>query len=632
MFVLGTAGHIDHGKSALVKALTGIDPDRLPEEKDRGMTIDLGFAHLRLPGGQEIGLIDVPGHERFVRNMVAGAGGINAVMLVVAADDGWMPQTAEHFAILNLLDIKYGLVALTKIDLVDSDWRELVKADIKNRLQGSFVGDTPIIPVSAVTGEGMPDLVAALDTMASHMSAVADIGKPRLFIDRVFVMTGAGVVVTGTSRGGGFAADTEVHHFPSGEKLKIRSLQSHDQKVDQVGAGYRVAMNLGGIDRANITRGHTILGFPYDARPTCFAVNIRNLSDSHIKLEEGRKVLLIIGTTETEAILRPFDDRGIRPGQDGLVVIKTFEPVAGFIYDRFIVRLPTPQITVGGGMILDILDSYPRRKELPDYTEYLTARMSKDPRRLITTELAKRLFTPLADFMIPSDLSQVMIDATIEELIQAGQIVLFEDHAAIIGRIAGYLAPIRKELEKVHRHKSYLKGLTAEELCRAIDLPLDDNAARLLRFYEKKGDLGRSQQFYHLPGFVPKLDDAMRREAESLMRAIVQAGHNYLTIDEIQSKFSGSGNTLGFLRSEKKLVLIGNQYVLTSDIWAEILAFIDNKLADPGKLSVAEFRDRFGSSRKYALAVLEYLDSRNITRRDGDFRVKGSRFDERHTL
>ena len=213
MFVLGTAGHIDHGKSSLIKAMTGIDPDRLPEESERGMTIDLGFAWLRLPAGDEIGIIDVPGHERFVRNMVAGAGGINAAMLVIAADDGWMPQTQEHFDIINLLGIKHGLIALTKIDLVEKEWLELVKSDIRQKLAGTFMAEAPMVPVSSATGEGVPEVVETISRVAEEIRAVEDIGKTRLFVDRAFILTGIGVVVTGTSRGGGFRADSEVYNF-----------------------------------------------------------------------------------------------------------------------------------------------------------------------------------------------------------------------------------------------------------------------------------------------------------------------------------------------------------------------------------------------------------------------------------
>lgn len=632
MFVLGTAGHIDHGKSSLVKALTGTDPDRLPEEKDRGMTIDLGFAHLTLPGGEEIGIIDVPGHERFVRNMVAGAGGINAAMLVVAADDGWMPQTTEHFAILNLLDIKFGLVALTKIDMVEPDWVELISADIRSKLQGSFLADAPIIPVSSITSEGLPDLIAALSSLSGLIRQADDIGKARLFIDRAFVLTGVGVVVTGTSRGGGFNGETEVHHFPSGEKVRIRTLQSHDRRVDTVGPGARVAMNLGGVERATISRGDVITNRPYLSPPNIFAVHLKNLADSKIVLSEGRRLLMILGTTETEASLRPFNNEGIKPGEEGFAFLRTDYPVAAFLMDHFILRLPTPQVTIGGGVVLDIVDIMLRRKELPDHLAYLVRRRSGELTSLLMTEIDKKLFVPAENLLYMSNFSEEAISTTVEALVQKGELTAFEGQLALTANLDRPAAAIRKELEKTHKHRSYLKGLTAEELARSIRLPPDDHFSRLLRYLEKGSDLSRAHQFYHLPGFTASLDDALRKQAAEVIRAVEQAGHNFLTPEEVEARFPNCRRTLQFLKDDGKLKFVADQYIMPAEMRVEILTFLEEKLDSDGRLSVAEFRDRFGSSRKYALGILEYLDRINVTRRDGDFRVKGTRYDERHTI
>jgi selenocysteine-specific elongation factor len=632
MFVLGTAGHIDHGKSSLIKAMTGIDPDRLPEEKERGMTIDLGFAWLTLPDGNEIGLVDVPGHERFVRNMVAGAGGINAAMLVIAADDGWMPQTQEHFDILALLDIKHGLVAVTKIDLVEPDWVELVMADIQTKLKGTFLESSPVLPVSSETGEGVEDVVRAITDISQKLQAVEDIGKTRLFVDRSFVLTGIGVVVTGTSRGGGFAADSDVFQFPDGERIKVRSLQSHEKKTASIGAGTRVAINLTGVDRSEIKRGHVITGFPYEDQPTFFAVWIRNLDNSTISLKEGRKVLLILGTTETEAIIRPFDDKGIAPGQGGLAVIKTTEPLAVFVPDHFILRLPTPQITVGGGQILDILDHYPRRKDLSLLTDNLMRRKKGNIEEIILTELHKRFFVPEAGLLKYSNFSSENIKTALDTLIDGEKAVRFEDAVALRTTVESILADITNELKKTHKNKSYLKGLTAEELSRRLRIANHEQFAFLLRNLESTGALGRSQQFYHLPDFTPVLGEQMKSEADRIVVNVEQAGHNYLSYDEIESRFPGSRRTVNFLRDEDRLRIIGNQFVMTGSVWNEIIIFVEEKLGGQGQLTVAEFRDRFGSSRKYALPVLEHLDRIGVTRREGDFRIKGAAYNERHIL
>jgi len=632
MFVLGTAGHIDHGKSTLIRAMTGIDPDRLPEEKERGMTIDLGFAWLSLPDGEEIGLVDVPGHERFVRNMVAGAGGINAAMLVVAADDGWMPQTQEHFDILNLLDIEYGLVAVTKTDLVEPDWLELVISDIKSKIKGSFLEKGPVLPVSSETGEGVEDVVRAISDIASKLKEVEDIGKPRLFVDRAFVLTGIGVVVTGTSRGGGFTADSDVYRFPGADRIKVRSLQAHARKVERVAPGSRVAINLSGVDRSEIKRGNVITGFAYPEQPEFFAVWLRNLDNSGLTIKEGRKVLVIHGTTETEAIVRPFDNDGIPPGRQGLAIIKTAEPLAAFIPDNFILRLPTPQVTIGGGKILDILDHYPRRKDLPKMQDYLEQRNTGGLKELVLTELDKKLFSSKDNFLKYSNFSQDNIESEIDRLIEKKEIVKFDNSIGLKKKISALAEVISGELQKTHQKKSYLKGLTAEKLLRSVNLKNQESLNFLLRYLEAESVLDRTNQYYYLPDFKPVLDNKMKDEAERILKEVAQAGHNYLSYDDVEKKYPGSRRTVNFLTDEGRLMAVGSQFLMIEKIWKEIVEFIGRQLDENQKVTVAEFRDRFGSSRKYALPVLEYLDQVGLTRREGDYRVKGAHFDERHLL
>lgn len=632
MFVLGTAGHIDHGKSSLIKAMTGIDPDRLPEEADRGMTIDLGFAWLKLPKGEEIGIIDVPGHERFVRNMVAGAGGINAAMLVIAADDGWMPQTQEHFDIINLLNIRHGLVALTKTDLVENDWLELVKADIRQKLSETFMAEAPIIPVSSTTGEGVPDIIEAIGNLADEIQEVEDIHKSRLFIDRAFVLTGIGVVVTGTSRGGGFQSDNEVYHFPSGAKIKIRSLQSHTRKTDRVGAGQRVAINLTGISREDVARGDVVTSFPYLPRPRFFAVHIYNLANSPIDLNEGRKVLMILGTSETDAILRPFESKGIPPGGEGLAIIKTELPLAALLRDHFILRLPTPPITLGGGVILDVIDEYPRRKNLSNLKSYLQPRINGTLDAYILTELEKQLFLNTSGVFEYSNFSRAGIEDSIRSVEDLGRIARVDNYLTLMDRINPLTENIIQLLGTSHQHKSYLPGVTVEEIARQTSQNNDEQLGLLLRLMENKSQIARDRQFYHLPDFSPRLDEGMKKQAGIIIDRISKARHNYLTVAEIENDLSGSQTTIRFLGGGGKLKMIGNQFITTPELWKQIIDFIEKKLNKDGRVTVAEFRDRFGNSRKYALPVLEYLDGLGITCRDGEYRVKGNRFDECHSL
>ncbi len=631
MFVLGTAGHIDHGKSSLIQALTGIDPDRLPEEKQRGMTIDLGFAWLNLPNGESLGIVDVPGHERFVRNMVAGAGGVNAAMLVIAADDGWMPQTQEHFDILRLLEIKHGLVALTKTDLVDSDWIDLVTADIKAKLKGSFLENSPIVPVSSETREGIPSIISSLTQLSTELAMVDDIGKSRLFIDRAFLLTGIGVVVTGTSRGGGFAVDQEAFHFPSGAKVRMRSMQAHDKKVEQVPAGSRAAFNLTGMDRSTVNRGEVITSFQYHDRPNFMVAMIRLLDNAAVTAKEGRQALMIHGTTEMEVVLRPFPEAGIKPGESGLAIIKTAHPAALFVGDNFILRLPTPQVTIGGGKVLDLLDEYPRRRDLSALEPSLMIRFEGGLKESVLTELEKSIFTPADELLFYSTYSQAEIESLVLNLIESNLVISHQNHLALHARVDDLSTLAVRELTKTHRNKSWLPGLTADELARRLKLEPDDQFSFLLKYFEQSGALARSNQYFHLNGFEPELDDQMKKQAEEIISAVSFAGHSYLTFEELETKFPNSEKTLNFLRSQKKIKVVESKFLIPPNYWDDIISFLETTL-DQGPITLAQFRDRFKTTRKYALLVLEYLDRRNVTRRDGDTRIKGPAFDERHSV
>jgi selenocysteine-specific elongation factor len=632
MFVLGTAGHIDHGKSALVKALTGIDPDRLPEEKERGLTIDLGFAWFTLPGGGEVGIVDVPGHERFVRNMAAGAGGINAALLVIAADDGWMPQTQEHFDILRLLSIPFGCVALTKVDLVEDDWLELQKADISERLAGSFLEEAPIIPVSSTTGSGIDELRRAIEDIGTKISAVADVGKPRLFLDRVFVLTGIGVVVTGTSRGGQITADSMLYHFPSTRRARVRGLEAHGKSVPGVGPGSRVAINLTGMDREDIQRGDVITGLPYLTSNPYLAVSISNLDESRVALKEGRKVVIILGTTETEAIIRPFPNSGIAPGQSGFAILKTAKPVCAYLGDRFIIRLPTPQVTLGGGQVLDLLAAYPRRKVLPEMQDCLESRSVGGVGEFVLTEVEKHPFLPREKLLLNSCFSEEEIEHAVEASLAESAIVRHGRFLMVRAGIDSIQEKLHDRLAGLHREKSYLPGMTVAELRKFLSLPTDEDTETILNYFVENASLMRSRQFYHLPGFSPTLDPAMEDEAEKIVSFCRNRGHQYPEFDELRKVFPGGEKTIKFLRDQNRLVQIGSQFITVPEVWDEIVSVLENTIGKNAALTIADFRDKFGSSRKYALPVLEHCDALGLTRRRGDVRVRGPRFDERYSL
>ncbi|TLM97650.1 MAG: selenocysteine-specific translation elongation factor, partial [Actinobacteria bacterium] len=389
--VLGTAGHIDHGKSSLIKALTGTDPDRLKEEKERGITIELGFARLELPSGRSMGVVDVPGHEKFVRQMVAGATGIDVVLLVVAADDGVMPQTREHLAVVDLLGIERGVVAITKSDLADQDWVDLVRADVETLLTGTSIEGAPIVAVSAKTGAGLPELLAALDTVAADTHARHADLPMRLPADRVFTIGGAGTVVTGTMWSGKAEPGDLVEIYPSGREGRVRGVQVHSESVESAHAGQRVAVNIAGIDRDEIARGDVI------AAPGTLTVTDR--IDVHFtflgvpgddrRFESGARVHLDHGTREVLGRVLLMEAPSLAPGESGFAQIRLEEPIAPRYGDRFIARSYSPVYSIGGGIVLDALP--PRRTALkPHERELLDALLAGDLSQAATGLLASR--------------------------------------------------------------------------------------------------------------------------------------------------------------------------------------------------------------------------------------------------
>ncbi len=517
MFVIGTAGHIDHGKSSLINRLTGIDPDRLPEEKQRGMTIDLGFAWYDTPGGQRIGIVDVPGHERFVRNMIAGTGGIDAVILVVAADDGWMPQSQEHLRITELLGVKYGLVALTKIDLVENSWLDLIEDDLRERLRGTFLEAGPIVRISSVTGEGFDALKLEIEKLAESITSREDTGKTRLYVDRAFVLPGMGGVVTGTLRGGVLKVGQDIAIFPSKRKGRIRTIQSHNQQVEISFPGQRTAISLTGIDKEECSRGNVISlpdiveNYPIDA---ILALSVTVIREASIALEDRRRLLIILGTTEVEGEIRLFDKAIISPGENGIIFFRPFEPILAFIGDRFILRLPTPQLTVGGGVVLDILEEMPRRKEIDSY-RYLQERIDLTPQALILTSLSKTLFIdPDSDFSF-TNYSKDMINAVAGEMVQngiclisGGKLYRPDDLSATQNRIVR----VMNVFLEAHSHYD---GLSADEISRLASIsPL--SLGPIIQLMCDHALLTKRKSRFDLPGREISVKGELKKAAERL--------------------------------------------------------------------------------------------------------------------
>jgi selenocysteine-specific elongation factor len=627
--VLGTAGHIDHGKSALVKALTGTDPDRLAEEKERGITIELGFARLELPSGRTMGVVDVPGHEKFVRQMVAGATGIDVVLLVVAADDGVMPQTREHLAIIDLLGIQRGVVAITKSDLVDADWIELVREDVRELLRGTSIEGAPIVAVSARTGEGLPELLSALDSIAEQ-TPVRQASLPmRLPVDRVFTIAGAGTVVTGTMWSGSAARDNAVEVYPSGRRGRIRGVQVHSASVERAQAGQRVALNITGLDRDEIARGD-IVAEPgtltvtdrFDARFTFLG---RPGEDK--PFESGTRVHVDHGTREVLARVLLMDSSSLAPGSSGLAQIRLEEPLAPRYGDHFIVRSYSPVYSIGGGVVLDALP--PRRTTLrPHERELLEALLAGDLSKASTGLLAARAL-PMSSADVATALgvprAQVADElnrAKVERLKAAGETYFITPEA-----LESLLSAIERELTAFHADQPKATGIAALALRdrvdrrlapKVFDALLAEAAARGLATVEKGS-------VRHPKAAVSALAEEETAMAE-LASLLAAQGLAPATVAELATSAHVDAGVAR--RALTRLAAEGRIVRLSPELHfdAAVVAGARNALVQAlhkhsAGLTAAELRDALGVSRKYAIPLLEYFDAQGVTKREGDLRV-----------
>ncbi len=628
MFIIGTAGHIDHGKSSIIIRLTGIDPDRLPEEKNRGMTIDLGFAYIDTSDGKRIGIVDVPGHERFVRNMIAGAGGIDAVLMVVAADDGWMPQSQEHLQITRLLGVKYGIIALSKIDLVETSWLELVEEDIRDKVRGTFLENAPIVQVSSETGEGFDQLKSEIEQLARKMVEREDVDKPRLYCDRSFIIQGIGGIVTGTLRGGALSVGQEVAVYPNRKKGKVRSIQSHNEDVQKTEPGQRTAVGFTGIDREYLKRGVVVsnqtIVEKYPDEPV-FAMHLELIPESPVIVGDRRRLLLIVGTTEIEGEVRLYGDNPVTPGKSDIIYFKPFEPIMAFIGDRYIVRLPTPAVTVGGGMVLDILDRFPRKKERADF-EYLRRRTKMTPDSLIAGELEKKKYIKLPDDFLFSvyrdaDFAKKVKEMTREKILEEFSGSYF-DKAKITQIGKKIVSGIERKLES----EPHRDGLPLD-IIREISGIQSGELETYLEYLNAAGKIIKKGNRYDLPERKLEVRGELKKAADEVEKLLLSQKFAPPRLSEITSKGKDYNDAVRFLINSKRAVKIGADIVFHKDAWDEILKTVRDLLNSGDEFAVGDLRDRLDTTRKYIVPILEETDRLGLTRRDGDVRKRGDNFE-----
>jgi selenocysteine-specific elongation factor len=626
--VIGTAGHIDHGKTSLVKALTGTDTDRLPEEKARGITIDLGFAFLEEPDGLTIEIVDVPGHERFVKNMLAGVGGIDLAMLVIAADEGVMPQTREHLAICSLLHIKSGLVALTKTDMVDSDWLELVRDDVARLLGGTFLAGCPILPVSSKTGEGLHELRAELGRLARGIPPKPQDQTARLPVDRVFTVRGFGTVVTGTLTTGRLALDDRVEVYPRGIQSKVRGLQVHGHGVERAAAGQRTAVNLQGVERAAVERGDVVAPAGALLATTAIDATVELLPDAPRALKMRERVRFHVGTQEVMARVLLVGQAELPQGQSSYARFRLEAPVVALPGDRYVIRTYSPIVTIGGGTVLDVDPPRFKRKAAQALRAHLDLLATGAPTQVVEEHLkhAGAAGARLTDLLARTPFGPERLRALLEEGQRAGAIVAV-DRDAYLHREANdrLRATTVALLEAFHAENPLRGGISREELRSRAGNAQEKVFAQLLAALEAEGVVKSERDQVRLGSHAIRLSPEQQRVVDGVEGEFQRAGAAPPAVEETLAKFGVKGTEkhelFQLLLAEKKLVRVKESLYFHAAALADIQTRLVAHLKDKKEIGPADMKDLFGVSRKYAIPLMEYFDSQRVTVRQGERRV-----------
>ena len=624
MYVLGTAGHVDHGKSTLIKALTGIDPDRLKEEKNRQMTIDLGFAWYQLPSGNQVGIVDVPGHRDFIENMLAGIGGIDAVLLVIAADEGVMPQTREHLAILKLLQIQNGLIVLTKIDQVDDeDWINLVEEDIRSLVNNTFLASAPIIKVSAIKGIGLEELAQSIDTVLQNCQPKRNIGRPRLPIDRVFSLKGFGTVVTGTLIDGEFTVGQQVEVLPGKIPARIRGIQTHKKKVEIALPGNRTAINLAGLDASDIHRGNVVLNPDVFTETKRVDAKIEMVAEATGKIKHNDYLKIFLGAAQAVVRIRLLGKKEVGPGEWGWVQMEFDEPVVAVKGDRFVLRRPSPAETIAGGIILD---AHPA-KRYKRFSEPVLERMQMlekgSPSELLLAKLASSEPASYQEFIQSSGMDVEEARRTIEDLLGREMIQVGmnnERDALLVTRTYWEIlkSKIITILNTFYSEHPLLVGIARQDLIKQLKFnPKRFNL--MLQTLISEGVLKEQGDQIGLADHQIVFSPTEEENSGRITQELKEAKFAPTTISDLGERFSP--DLVWAMIQLGMLVQISDDIAFLPDAFKRMmeqtLAFLEKE----SKITLAQVRDMFQTSRKYALAFLEYLDEERITERKEDFRV-----------
>jgi selenocysteine-specific elongation factor len=629
--ILGTAGHIDHGKTSLVKALTGIDCDRLPEEKARGITIDIGFAILDLPP-YRLGIVDVPGHERFVKNMLAGATGIDLAVLVVAADDSIMPQTREHLEILRLLGLRHGVIAMTKCDLVDETTREVVELEVRELVQGTFLENAPIVATSAHSGQGIPELKAAIAEACKLVEERRGQQWFRLAIDRSFIVQGHGTVVTGSVTSGSLRVGDEVEWLPRGERVRVRSLQNHDRPVEEIHRGQRAAINLAGVHHEDVIRGQELATPGYLVPSRVMTVRLHCLADMKRPIKHRMPVRFHLGTAEIMATVALLDADAIEPGQWGLAQVFLDEPAMGTWGQPFVVRESSAMQTLGGGQVLQPVARKIRRRHI-EMLECVERLWNGDARERALTVAWFGAFAgfTVADLVRGANIAPDEAEQLVSRLKSQRElmdVVISPARRLLLHKdmVHELEERILTALDRLHEQFPLMSTHDRQKVQSHLDYVGDDalvhaTVDRLMASKKLAGDLRRIGR----ADFKPKLSANLRKLKDKLVSAYQEARFQPPEPASFAGQAGGNAANLRDLfdvcAAEGYLVHIADDIYLHTDVEAEMRRLVRERLAAGKGLTVAEIRDLLGTTRKYAVPLCEYLDRAGVTKREGDLRV-----------
>ncbi len=625
-FILGTAGHIDHGKTSLVKALTGIDTDRLKEEKKRGITIELGFAYLDLPCNTRLGIVDVPGHERFIHTMLAGADGIDIAMLIIAADEGIMPQTMEHFGILSLLDIKHGIIVLTKIDLVDNDWLEMLKEEIADKFEGSFLEQAPIIPVSSHSGEGLELLKNTLSQIVSVLDEKRISVPFRLPIDRVFSMDGFGTVVTGTLIEGCMKEKQDVMLYPTEERAKIRSLQVHGEACEIAYAGQRVAVNLSGIKKHQVQRGFCIGDIDSMENTMMLDVKLTILPDTERVIKNGSRFHFHHGTSESLCKLILLDRDEIKANESAYAQLRLENKIALKISDHFVIRFYSPLETIGGGIVLDA-NPIKHRRNQPDVISGLEIRENGTVKQKVQQAIFENSRFLKDIDLIKRSVGCDKINSELNQLVKEKSIVKLDEKLYLSAEYLNSLKNnLSETLKEYHKQNPLKEGMNREETRNKLIKNASGNITdSILDYFLAENIIKNVNGFICLPEFKIVVNNSQAKIIDSLEKLYLDAGFAPPSNDEAIKAYIKDKNQfqacLSSLKASGTIISLDLQYCMHKNSYEHALNILKDFMQQNADITLAQYRDLLGVSRKYAVALLEYFDKIKITKKIGDKRI-----------